>query len=252
MKPKVVAKALIFYGSLILLWQAIFSVGIWPQQVFPSPLQVAQDLQSSILDSTLPYGIATSLTRLFAGLGISIIGGVVLGLLMARIDTVNQTIGSLVLGLQSIPSVAWVPLGFLWFGLSDAGIIFVTVASSLFAITINTYSGIKNIPPEYIAAARNMGAGGIQLVRHVLVPAAFPYLVSAFKQGWAYAWRGVIGAEILFSFLGLGFLLNVGRQLNDISQVFAIMLVILLIGVLVDGFVFRRVERKVMARWGLA
>jgi NitT/TauT family transport system permease protein len=127
----------------------------------------------------------------------------------------------------------------------------VTVAGSIFAVTINTYSGVKNINPDYIAAAQNMGAKGEQLITRVLIPAAFPYMISGFKQGWAFAWRGVIGAELLFSFLGLGFLLNVGRQLNDVSQVIAMMLVIMLIGILIDGLVFKRLEDKVMARWGL-
>ncbi|PIN97942.1 MAG: sulfate ABC transporter permease, partial [Nitrosopumilus sp. CG10_big_fil_rev_8_21_14_0_10_33_7] len=97
----------------------------------------------------------------------------------------------------------------------------------------------------------NMGAKGTQLAAYVLIPAAFPHLISGFKQGWAFAWRGVIGAELLFSFLGLGFLLNVGRQLNDISQVFAIMLVIMMIGIVIDGIIFKRIENKVMSRWGL-
>ena len=170
---------------------------------------------------------------------------------MARVETVNQTIGSLVLGLQSIPSVAWVPLAILWFGLSDAGIIFVTAVGAIFAVTINVYTGVKNIDPSYIEAARNMGAKGSHLITTVLIPAAFPYMITGFKQGWAFAWRGVIGAELLFSFLGLGFLLNVGRQLNDVSQVIAMMLVIMGIGILIDGFVFKRLEDKVMSRWGL-
>jgi len=97
-----------------------------------------------------------------------------------------------------------------------------------------------------------MGAKGTQLVSSVLIPAAFPYMIAGFKQGWAFAWRGLIGAELLFSFLGLGFLLNVGRQLNDVSQVIAIMIVIMGIGIAVDGIVFKRVERKVMSRWGLS
>ena len=99
---------------------------------------------------------------------------------------------------------------------TDSGIIFVTAIGAVFAVTINTYTGVKNINPHYIEAARNMGAKGTQLVTNVLIPAAFPYMISGFKQGWAFAWRGVIGAELLFSFLGLGFLLNVGRQLNDV------------------------------------
>ena len=147
--------------------------------------------------------------------------------------------------------MAWVPLAILWFGLTDSGIIFVTAIGAIFAVTINTYTGVKNIAPSYIEAARNMGAKGTQLITTVLIPAAFPYMITGFKQGWAFAWRGVIGAELLFSFLGLGFLLNVGRQLNDVSQVIAMMLVIMGIGIVIDGFVFKRLEDKVMSRWGL-
>ncbi|HUU47519.1 MAG TPA: ABC transporter permease [Nitrosopumilaceae archaeon] len=224
---------------------------IWPNNIFPSPYEVGEDLVYMASDGSLFFGIATTIVRLVVGLAIAIGGGIVLGVLMARIETINQTIGSLVLGLQSIPSIAWVPLAILWFGLTDTGIIFVTAIGAMFAVTINTYTGIKNIDPHYIEAARNMGAKGTQLITNVLIPAAFPYMISGFKQGWAFAWRGVIGAELLFSFLGLGFLLNVGRQLNEVSQVIAIMLVIMMIGMAVDGFIFKKIENKVMSRWGL-
>ena len=224
---------------------------VWPNNIFPSPFEVGEDLVYTAADGSLFFGIGTSILRLLVGLAIAIGGGIVLGIFMARVEVVNQTIGSLVLGLQSIPSVAWVPLGILWFGLTDAGIIFVTAIGAIFAVTINTYTGVKNINPHFIEAARNMGAKGTQLVTSVLIPAAFPYMISGFKQGWAFAWRGVIGAELLFSFLGLGFLLNVGRQLNDVSQVIAIMLVIMIIGVVIDGVIFKRLEDKVMSRWGL-
>jgi NitT/TauT family transport system permease protein len=244
-------KKIAFYVILVIIWQAIATADIWPNTIFPSPLEVAEDLAYGVADGSLFFGIGTSMVRLMIGLAIAIAGGVVLGIFMARIEIVNQTIGSLVLGLQSIPSIAWVPLAILWFGLTDAGIIFVTAIGAIFAVTINTYTGVKNIDPNYIAAARNMGAKGSQLITAVLLPAAFPYMISGFKQGWAFAWRGVIGAELLFSFLGLGFLLNVGRQLTDVSQVIAIMLVIMGIGVLVDGFVFKKIENKVMFRWGL-
>ena len=251
MKRSVFAKKITFYVILVVLWQAISMSDVWPNNIFPSPYEVAEDLAYSASDGSLFLGIATSIMRLVVGLAIAIVGGVVLGIFMARVETVNQTIGSLVLGLQSIPSIAWVPLAILWFGLSDSGIIFVTAIGAVFAVTINTYTGVKNINPHYIEAARNMGAKGTQLVTNVLIPAAFPYMISGFKQGWAFAWRGVIGAELLFSFLGLGFLLNVGRQLNDVSQVIAIMLVIMMIGIAVDGFVFKKIENKVMSRWGL-
>jgi NitT/TauT family transport system permease protein len=247
----ILAKKIAFYVILVILWQAISMSDIWPNNIFPSPYEVGEDLAYMASDGSLFFGIGTTLVRLIVGLAIAIGGGIVLGVLMARIETINQTIGSLVLGLQSIPSIAWVPLAILWFGLTDTGIIFVTAIGAMFAVTINTYTGIKNIDPHYIEAARNMGAKGTQLITSVLIPAAFPYMISGFKQGWAFAWRGVIGAELLFSFLGLGFLLNVGRQLNEVSQVIAIMLVIMVIGMAVDGFIFKKIENKVMSRWGL-
>lgn len=251
MKPKIVGKKIAFYVGIVLVWQLVDMTNVWSDNVFPSPYEVAEDLWYGAIDASLFFGIGTSLWRLAVGLAIAIVGGIALGILMARVDTVNQTVGSIILGLQSIPSVAWAPLAIVWFGLTDAGIIFVTVAGALFSVTINTYSGVKNINPDYIAAAQNMGAKGGQLITKVLIPAAFPYMISGFKQGWAFAWRGVIGAELLFSFLGLGFLLNVGRQLNDVSQVIAMMLVIMLIGIVIDGLLFKRLEEKVMARWGL-
>ena len=251
MKKNVLLKKIAFYIIIVSIWQVVSMSNVWPNNIFPSPYEVGEDLVFTAADGSLFYGIGTSILRLLVGLAIAIGGGVVLGIFMARVEVINQTIGSLVLGLQSIPSVAWVPLGILWFGLTDAGIIFVTAIGAIFAVTINTYTGVKNINPHFIEAARNMGAKGTQLVTAVLIPAAFPYMISGFKQGWAFAWRGVIGAELLFSFLGLGFLLNVGRQLNDVSQVIAIMLVIMFIGVLIDGVIFKRLEDKVMSRWGL-
>ena len=251
MKPNLLGKKIAFYVLIVVVWQGIDSAEIWPDNIFPSPIDVGEDLLYGISDGSLFYGIATSMWRLVIGLAIAISGGMLLGIFMARVETVNQTIGSLVLGLQSIPSVAWVPLAILWFGLSDYGIIFVTAIGAIFAVTINTYTGVKNIDPSFIEAAKNMGAKGSQLVTTILIPAAFPYMITGFKQGWAFAWRGVIGAELLFSFLGLGFLLNVGRQLNDVSQVIAMMHVIMGIGILIDGFIFKKLEDKVMTKWGL-
>lgn len=244
-------KKVAFYVALIAVWQAVAMSELWPSNIFPSPYQVVEDLVFMASDGSLFHGMGTSLFRLVSGFLIAALGGLVLGIFMARVKIVDQTIGSLVLGLQSIPSVAWVPLAILWFGLTDEGIIFVTAIGAIFAVTINTSSGIQNINPHYIEAARNMGANGRDMVIRLLIPAAFPYVISGFKQGWAFAWRGVIGAELLFSFLGLGFLLNVGRQLNDVSQIIAIMILIMGIGIGIDGFVFKKVENRVMSRWGL-
>ena len=241
----------VFYVAIILVWQIVAMSDVWPSNVFPSPYEVAEDLAYTASDGSLFYGIATSMWRLAIGLAIAIGGGILLGIFMARIEIVNQTLGSMVLGLQSIPSIAWVPLAILWYGLNDIGIIFVVAIGAIFAVTINTYTGVKNIDPHYIEAARNMGAKGNQLITSVLIPAAFPYMISGFKQGWAFAWRGVIGAELLFAFLGLGHMLYAARSLTDVSQVIAIMLVIMGIGLVVDGVIFKRLEHKVMSRWGL-
>ena len=251
MAKNYVIKKIVFYVGIIVVWQLVAMVGVWPSNIFPSPYEVAEDLAYGATDGSLFYGMATSMWRLIIGLAIAIGGGIVLGIFMARVEVVNQTIGSLVLGLQSIPSIAWVPLAILWFGLGNAGIIFVVAIGAMFAVTINTYTGVKNIDPHYIEAARNMGAKGSQLITDVLIPAAFPYMISGFKQGWAFAWRGVIGAELLLAYLGLGFLLHGGRSLNDVSQVIAIMLVIMGIGLVIDGVVFVKLENKVMSRWGL-
>ncbi|MGI0093281.1 MAG: ABC transporter permease [Nitrosotalea sp.] len=251
MRTKIFYKQILFYVGIVVIWQVIFMIHVIPSQALPSPLQVGKLLFKEAVDGSLLYAIGTSMWRLVVGLIIAIVGGLILGIFMAKIEVVNQTIGSLMLGLQSIPSVAWVPLALLWFGPTDAGTIFVVVAGALFAISINTHSGIKNIPPTYIAAGRNMGASGLQLITNVMIPAALPYLISGFKQGWAYAWRGVIAAEIIFSIAGLGFLLNLGKHDNDISQVTGILIIIMMIGILVDGFVFKKLEAKILARWGL-
>ena len=164
MKGSLFGKKIIFYIAIVLVWQAIDMADVWPDNIFPSPIEVGEDLVYGISDGSLFYGIGTSMWRLIIGLAIAIGGGMILGIFMARVETVNQTIGSLVLGLQSIPSIAWVPLAILWFGLTDSGIIFVTAIGAIFAVTINTYTGVKNIDPSYIEAARNMGAKGSQLI----------------------------------------------------------------------------------------
>ena len=150
MKANLLGKKIGFYVLIIIVWQGLDSAEIWPDNIFPSPIEVGEDLLYGISDGSLFYGIGTSMWRLVIGLSIAIGGGMLLGIFMARVETVNQTIGSLVLGLQSIPSVAWVPLAILWFGLSDSGIIFVTAIGAIFAVTINTYTGVKNIDPSLL------------------------------------------------------------------------------------------------------
>ena len=156
------------------------------------------------------------------------------------------------MSLQSLPSICWVPLAVLWFGLTEKAILFVVLMGSLLSVTIAMEDGRKQMPKIYGMAGRNLGASGFKLFWHVLLPASLPFIVSGLKQGWAFAWRSLIQAEMIFLSLGLGQLLMMGRDLNDMSQVIAVMILIIVLGYLVDGLVFRTAERKLQERWGLS
>ncbi len=183
--------------------------------------------------------------------GRSLVLGTVLGILVGRFPVVEETVGSLILGLQALPSVCWLPLAVLWFGLTEQAIIFVVVMGALFSITLGIESGIKNTPPIYLKAARTLGTRGQALYSQVILPAALPSIISGLKQGWTFAWRSLMAAELLYFTLSLGNLLNNGRDLNDASQVIAVMLVIIAIGVAIDTLIFSTLERTLRERWGL-
>ncbi len=173
-----------------------------------------------------------------------------LGLGISRNRFIAETIGSLILGLQTLPSICWLPLALLWFGLNESAIIFVVVMGALLSITTATESGIKNAPPLLIKAGQNMGARGPRLLFEVIIPAALPSIITGMKQGWSFAWRSLMAGELLYGSVGLGNLLTVGRELNDMSQVLAVMLIIIVIGLCTDYLVFTRLERGMRRRWG--
>lgn len=155
-------------------------------------------------------------------------------------------------GLQFFPSVAWVPFAILLIGLNDAGILFVVIMSSVLFVIISTYSGIRNISPIYIRAAKNMGAKGISLFRFVMIPAATPSMLVGVKQAWSFAWHALIGAEILIAAaVGLGHILLVGREFQLMDQIIASMITIFAIGLLFDRILFSKLENRVRGRWGL-
>lgn len=183
--------------------------------------------------------------------GRSLVLGTVLGILVGRFPVVEETVGSLILGLQALPSVCWLPLAVLWFGLTEQAIIFVVVMGALFSITLGIESGIKNTPPIYLKAARTLDTRGQALYSQVILPAALPSIISGLKQGWTFAWRSLMAAELLYFTLSLGNLLNNSRDLNDASQVIAVMLVIIAIGVAIDTLIFSTLERTLRERWGL-
>lgn len=209
------ANITLFIAVFIGIWQLVFMLGIWPKVSMPSPAMVAES---------------------FAGL----------------LQDFGKTMSSFAVGLQSFPSVAWVPFAILLIGLNDFGILFVVIMSSVFSVMMSTYSGIRNIPPLYIRASRNMGAKGFSLFRYVMIPAATPSLLVGIKQAWSFAWHALIGAEILIAATaGLGHILLVGREFQLMDQIIASMITIFAIGLLFDRIIFSNLENKVRDKWGL-
>jgi NitT/TauT family transport system permease protein len=244
-------RKLIFFAALLAVWQGLAWSGLWAEYIFPSPLRVAQTLARGFQNGTFIVGIATSMRRLVIGFGISAVIGILSGLAIGRIKLLDETVGSIVLGLQTLPSICWLPLALLWFGLSETAMLFVVVMGALLAITTATEAGVKNTPPLYLRAARNLGARGWKMYALVIFPAALPEIITGMKLGWSFAWRSLMAAELLYVSLGLGYLLMMGRELNDMSQVIAVMLVIIAIGLIVDRLIFAPIESRVRARWGL-
>jgi NitT/TauT family transport system permease protein len=244
-------RKLAFFLVLAAGWEALFRAGLWPPYLFPSPSGVARTLARGFENRTFLIGIVVSLRRLLVGFGLSAVVGTLLGLAFGRVRLLDQTLGSLVLGLQALPSVCWLPLALLWFGLGEQAIVFVVVMGAVLSITLSTEAGVKNTDPLYLRAALNLGARGWRLYLLVVLPAALPAIISGMKLGWSFAWRSLMAAELLYVGLGLGQLLMMGRELNDMNQVVAVMLIIIAIGLVVDRLVFTPLETRVRARWGL-
>lgn len=242
-----------FLVVFVLVWQIVFWLEIWPPVSLPSPAMVAQAFVDLVSENILIEGIAITLWRLFIGFVISVVIGGCVGLVMVRFKQFGKTMSSFALGLQSFPSIAWVPFAILLIGFNDFGILFVIVMNSVFSVMNSTYGGIRNIPPIYLHAARNMGASGFLLFRHVMIPASAPSLIMGLRQTWSFAWHALIGAEMLITTgVGLGYILAIGREFSNMSQIIATMIVIFAVGLIFDRFVFSKVEEKVREKWGLS
>ncbi len=241
----------LFYAALIGLWWLLAALKIWPPYVFPTPWGVFDSLRAGFADHSFWIAISVSMRRMLLGYGLSIVLGMILGLAVASSKFLEETLGGLLVSLQSLPSICWLPLAVLWFGLTEKAILFVVVMGSLLSVTIAMEDGRKQMPKIYSMAGRNLGARGFPLFWYVLLPASLPFIVSGLKQGWAFAWRSLISGEMIFISLGLGQLLMMGRDLNDMSQVIAVMILIIAIGYVVDGLVFKTIEHRLRLKWGL-
>lgn len=224
---------------------------MWNTNVIPSPISVFILIIRLFETKMLIYAILSSMRRLIIGYLISVVIGSALGFLMIRFKYIEENFSSLILGLQTLPNLAWVPFAILWFGYGETTIIFVIAIGSIFSISLAIDSGIKNINPIYLKAAKTMGAKGYKLYSNVIIPAALPNLMSGFKEGWSFAWRGLISGEMLVSAKGLGEILLKGKDASNMSQIVAVMLVILILGLVIDKFVFGRIEGSIRYRWGL-
>lgn len=247
-----VANVALFIATFLAIWQIVFLLNVWPRVALPSPAMVSGSFEELIQDMTLISSIAVTMYRLIIGFSISIIFGIGIGLAMVRFSGFGKTMSSFAVGLQSFPSVAWVPFAILLIGLNDFAILFVVIMSSVFSVMMSTYSGVRNIPPIYIRAARNMGAKGFSLFRYLMIPAATPSLLIGIKQAWSFAWHALIGAEILIgAVVGLGHILLVGREFQLMDQIIASMITIFTIGLIFDRVVFSKLEDRVREKWGL-
>ena len=245
--------SLVFFSVPIALWEGAFRAKIWSPVLLPAPIQVVQYLENAVTDGTLFHATVITMRRLLVGYFIGILGGLPLGFLTARAKIFHDTIGTLALGLQTLPSVCWVPLALLWFGQSEAAMLFVVVMGTLWSVVIATDTGVRNVPPIYRRAALTMGSKRLHMWFKVILPAALPFIVSGMKQGWAFAWRSLMAAEIFVTILtgfGLGQLLHYGRELSAMDQVIGIMFVIVVIGLLADKIFFSPIERFLHRRWG--
>jgi NitT/TauT family transport system permease protein len=245
------AKRLAFFAFLIGIWALVAARHVWNPTLFPGPDRVAKTLWEQFHSGALINATAISLRRVLLGYGISLAIGVPLGILLARQKLLDITVGSLVSGFQSLPSICWLPLALLWFGLNDRAILFVVVAGSLVSITVSVQDGVKNLSPTYVRAAQTMGTPSWRIYTEVLMPASLPAILTGAKLGWGYAWRALMSGELLFVSLGLGQMLMQGRELADMSQVISVMIVIMALGLVTDKVIFGSLERHVRRRWGL-
>ncbi len=240
---------------LLIVWTAVYAAHLQPSYLLPSPVDVWHSFQESLGDGVVFKVVANSLRRAFVGFAISLVIGTLLGLLMAKVKFVRQAIGPLVTGLQILPSVAWVPAAILWFGISNEAMLFVVILGATPSIANGLLSGIDQIPTLYPKVGQMLGARGIDSIRFVVLPASLPGYIAGLRQGWAFAWRSLMAAELIaFSPLlgiGLGQYLNQGRELTDMPRVILSIILILFVGILIELCFFAPIERRVLRQRGL-
>jgi NitT/TauT family transport system permease protein len=240
-------------GFIVFLvaWQVVFWLRIWPPYLFPSPSSTLGEFIFLEKLGTLQIAFIDTIERIVVDFGLTLVLGLGIGVLMVYFKRFGRMMNSFSLGLQSFPSLAWVPFAIIIIGLDNEAILFVVVLSSVFSIMMSTYAGLRNIPSIYLRAAKNMGTGNLALFGSVMMPAAMPSLIVGVRQAWSFAWHALIGAEMLMGAIGLGGILYDGSQFLKINEVIVSMMVIFAIGLVADRLLFYRLEESVRTKWGL-
>ncbi|MGA5897280.1 ABC transporter permease [Streptomyces venetus] len=249
--PPVIAIALV-----LAVWQALVSFKVVTDPTkLPAPSAVWDVVHTAWLKGDLLGYIWTSVSRGLLGFCFALLIGTPLGLLVARVKFVRAALGPILSGLQSLPSVAWVPPAVIWLGLNNSMMYAVILLGAVPSIANGLVSGVDQVPPLFLRAGRTLGATGLQGIRHIVLPAALPGYVAGLKQGWAFSWRSLMAAEIIASFpdlgVGLGQLLEDGRNASDMAMVFEAILLILIVGIAIDLLIFSPLERWVLRNRGL-
>ena len=237
----------------LIVWQLVVWSGWRPQSALPGPWPVLNRLASDLSHLDFYAGMGVTLRRAALGYAIAAAAAIVVAILIARIELARRSVGSLLVGLQSMPSIAWLPFAILLLQRSESAITFVVVMGAAPAIAAGLLSGIDHVHPLLIRVGRAMGADGLRLYRHVIIPAALPAFVGGLKQGWAFAWRSLMSAELLVAAANqtsIGQLLQSAGKLLDMQQLLAIMIVIFVIGIAIDSL-FSDLDRLVRRHWGL-
>lgn len=235
------------------VWYITTRAAIWPPYLVPPPSDVIDFIKSSTTDGTLVGATITSISRAASGFAIAALIGLPTGLLLAKVNWLDDLLSPAIGGLQSLPSICWFPLALLWFGMSEAAVLFVVVMGALFAIILAVRSGVRNLPPLTGRAGVMLGARGFKLWWFVFLPASLPAILAGMRQAWAFAWRSLMAAELLSQSLkvGIGHVLTTGRDLNDMAMVLGTISIILVLGLLVDRIAFRPIEMFIARRWGV-
>jgi NitT/TauT family transport system permease protein len=238
------------FALLAALWAALSSLAASP--LLPTPWAVAGACVELSADGSLPVAVGVTAARLAFGYGLALAVGVPLGVLVARSRPFAALVSPLLLGTSGVPSICWLPLAILWFGLSEAAIQAVVVVGALVPVAMATDAAVRHTPDELERAARTMGAGGARLLATVTLPAALPGIVAGAKVGWTFALRALLAAELLFVSGGLGQLLETGRDVGDTRVVLGVVVVLLALSRASEWLLFARLERLVARRWGVA